>query len=82
MRAGIDNRLHGAIISAMELTLFMIPFSVVEYMPNFFYGRWALWPVDQAGVAINVVRVQHRSDSGVVPHSTWQSATSIECIRV
>lgn len=32
MRAGIDNRLHGAIISIMELTLFAIPFSVVEYM--------------------------------------------------
>ena len=33
--------MHGAVISVMELTLFVIPFSVVEYMPNFFYGRRA-----------------------------------------
>lgn len=45
MRAGIDNRLMGAIVSAMELLLFLIPFSVVEYMPLLFYGSLLVHPL-------------------------------------
>ena len=28
----MQNRVHGAIVSVMELALFFLPFSVVEYM--------------------------------------------------
>ncbi|KAK9811232.1 hypothetical protein WJX72_000395 [[Myrmecia] bisecta] len=38
MRAGVRSRVHGLIIAGSEIALFVIPFSVVEYMPNFFYG--------------------------------------------
>ncbi len=39
MRGGVTNRIHGAIISAMELALFFLPFSVVEYMVRLASGR-------------------------------------------
>jgi len=39
MRGGVTNRIHGAIISAMELALFFLPFSVVEYMVRSASGR-------------------------------------------
>jgi heme/copper-type cytochrome/quinol oxidase subunit 3 len=32
MRGGVKNRVHGAIVSGMEMILFFLPFSVVEYM--------------------------------------------------
>lgn len=35
MRAGVDNRLHGAIIAVMELALFFAPISIVQYMVRF-----------------------------------------------
>ncbi len=37
------NRLNGAVIVAMEAALFALPFSVVQYMPNFFFGALLLW---------------------------------------
>lgn len=39
MRAGVVNRLHGAIVAVMELALFFLPISVISYMPTFFYGE-------------------------------------------
>ena len=38
MRAGVTNRLHGAIVAVMELALFFLPISVISYMPTLFYG--------------------------------------------
>lgn len=38
MRAGVNNRLHGAIIAVMELALFFLPISVISYMPTLYYG--------------------------------------------
>eukprot|EP00884_Botryococcus_braunii_P017695 jgi/Botrbrau1/4609/Bobra.60_2s0094.1 len=38
MRAGIESRLHGMIIAVSEIALFLLPVSVVQYMPNFFFG--------------------------------------------
>lgn len=32
MRAGVDNRLHGAIVAIMELALFFLPISIIQYM--------------------------------------------------
>ena len=39
MRAGVTNRLHGAIVAVMELALFFLPISVISYMPTLFYGE-------------------------------------------
>eukprot|EP00879_Flechtneria_rotunda_P026975 GHRR01028828.1.p1 GENE.GHRR01028828.1~~GHRR01028828.1.p1 ORF type:complete len:515 (+),score=170.87 GHRR01028828.1:54-1547(+) len=38
MRAGVDGTAHGAIIAALEATIFLVPFSVVQYLPTFFFG--------------------------------------------
>ncbi|KAK9810835.1 hypothetical protein WJX73_000129 [Symbiochloris irregularis] len=38
MRANVTSRVHGLIIAGTEFALFVIPFSVVQYMPNFFFG--------------------------------------------
>lgn len=37
-RQGVTHPANGWVIAAAELSLFMLPISVVEYMPNFFYG--------------------------------------------
>lgn len=37
-RQGVTHPANGWVIAGAELLLFMLPISVVEYMPNFFYG--------------------------------------------
>lgn len=32
MRAGVDNRLHGWIIAVVELSLFFLPISIIQYL--------------------------------------------------
>ncbi|BDA44720.1 Uncharacterized protein C24H6.11c [Coccomyxa sp. Obi] len=38
MRAGVKTRIHGIIIAVSELVLFLVPISVVQYIPTFFFG--------------------------------------------
>ncbi|KAK9845896.1 hypothetical protein WJX81_005443 [Elliptochloris bilobata] len=38
MRAGVHTRLHGWIIACAEMAVFLVPFGIVQYMPNLFYG--------------------------------------------
>jgi hypothetical protein len=38
MRAGVTNRIHGVIISAGELAVFLLPFAAAQYLPLYFYG--------------------------------------------
>ncbi|KAF8062987.1 hypothetical protein HT031_003826 [Scenedesmus sp. PABB004] len=38
MRAGVSGVAHGAIIAGLEAAIFLLPFSVVQYLPNFFFG--------------------------------------------
>ncbi|KAK9845864.1 hypothetical protein WJX81_004564 [Elliptochloris bilobata] len=38
MRAGVHTKLHGWIIAGVELAVFLVPYSIVQYMPNLFYG--------------------------------------------
>lgn len=33
MRAGVNTRVHGAIIAAAEFSLFALPISIVQYLP-------------------------------------------------
>ncbi|GAB4817875.1 hypothetical protein N2152v2_004921 [Parachlorella kessleri] len=43
MRAGVFSRWNGVVVVIAEFGLFLLPFSVVQYMPNFFYGALLLW---------------------------------------
>jgi SulP family sulfate permease len=38
LRAGIRRRCNGAVIAALEIITFMLPFSVLDYVPIFFFG--------------------------------------------
>ncbi|MEW5305292.1 MAG: hypothetical protein WDW36_007844 [Sanguina aurantia] len=43
MRAGVNSRVMGMTIVAMELGVFLLPFDVVQFMPNFFFGALLMW---------------------------------------
>ncbi|KAL6781953.1 hypothetical protein ACKKBF_B10080 [Auxenochlorella protothecoides x Auxenochlorella symbiontica] len=43
MRAGVFSRWNGIMVAAVELTIFLLPFSIVQYMPNFFFGALLVW---------------------------------------
>ncbi|KAJ9523513.1 hypothetical protein QJQ45_007217 [Haematococcus lacustris] len=43
MRAGVRNRLAGIVLAAAELTMFALPFSVIQYCPSFLFGALLLW---------------------------------------
>ncbi|GFH14134.1 putative sulfate transporter, partial [Haematococcus lacustris] len=43
MRAGVRNRLAGIVLAAAELSMFALPFSVIQYCPSFLFGALLLW---------------------------------------
>lgn len=43
MRAGVNNRLSSGMVALAEFTVFALPFSVVQYVPKFFFGGLLLW---------------------------------------
>lgn len=43
MRAKVATRMNGIIVVACELAIFAAPFSVIEYLPLFFFGGLMLW---------------------------------------
>ncbi|GLC59516.1 hypothetical protein PLESTB_001495700 [Pleodorina starrii] len=43
MRQGVFNRVNGLAVAVVELVVFALPFSVVQYMPNFFFGALLVW---------------------------------------
>jgi sulfate permease, SulP family len=43
MRMGVDTWACGAVVAAVELALFVLPFSVMNYLPNFFFGALMCW---------------------------------------
>ncbi|GIL50885.1 hypothetical protein Vafri_6858 [Volvox africanus] len=43
MRQGVSNRANGLVVAVVELLVFALPFSVVQYMPNFFFGALLVW---------------------------------------
>lgn len=38
LRSGIRRRLNGAVIAVCEIIIFLLPFSVLDYVPIFFFG--------------------------------------------
>lgn len=38
MRAQVSSRVHGAVIAGLEILLFAVPFSFVQFLPTFYYG--------------------------------------------
>lgn len=40
---GVFNRLNGVVVAVIELAVFALPFNVVQYCPNFFFGALLLW---------------------------------------
>ena len=40
---GVFNRVNGLVVAVTELVVFALPFSVVQYMPNFFFGALLVW---------------------------------------
>jgi hypothetical protein len=38
IRAGVQSRLQGYGLGALQLTTFLLPFSLVHFLPNFYYG--------------------------------------------
>lgn len=43
MRAGVYSRWNGVVVAASEFAMFALPFPVIQYMPNFFFGALLLW---------------------------------------
>ena len=43
MRAGVFSRANGWVIAGAELAMFLMPYSVVQYLPNYFLGGLLLW---------------------------------------
>ena len=43
MRAGVNSRINGWIIAGAEFFVFALPFSLVQYLPNYFLGALLLW---------------------------------------
>jgi MFS superfamily sulfate permease-like transporter len=43
MRARVSSRMNGLVVVACELAIFMAPFSVIAYLPLFFFGGLMLW---------------------------------------
>ena len=43
MRAGVHSRINGFVIAAMMFVIFVAPFSVVEYLPSYFFGSLMMW---------------------------------------
>ena len=40
---GVFNRVNGAVVAITELVVFALPFSVVQYVPNFYFGALLVW---------------------------------------
>ena len=38
IRAGVQTRLQGWGLFALQFTTFLLPFSLVHFLPNFYYG--------------------------------------------
>lgn len=43
MRAGVHSRINGFVIAAMMFVIFVAPFSVIEYLPSYFFGSLMMW---------------------------------------
>jgi SulP family sulfate permease len=43
MRAGVNSRINGFIVSFLMLVIFVAPFSVIEYLPSYFFGSLMIW---------------------------------------
>ncbi len=43
MRAGVNSRINGYIVSILMLAIFVAPFSVIEYLPSYFFGSLMIW---------------------------------------
>lgn len=43
MRAAVATRASGIVLVICELGIFAAPFSVIEYLPLFFFGALMIW---------------------------------------
>lgn len=43
MRAGVHSRINGFVIALLMLVIFVAPFSVIEYLPSYFFGSLMIW---------------------------------------
>lgn len=43
MRAGVTSTLNGWVIAGVELLVFALPYSIVQFLPNYFLGALLLW---------------------------------------
>ncbi|CAD7702019.1 unnamed protein product [Ostreobium quekettii] len=43
IRSGVDSRVNGIVVALVEYVLFAVPFSPVNYLPNFFFGALTIW---------------------------------------
>lgn len=43
MRAAVATRASGIVLVVCELAIFAAPFSVIEYLPLFFFGSLMIW---------------------------------------
>lgn len=53
MRAGVYSRINGFVVAAMMFVIFVAPFSVIEYLPSYFFGSLMIW------IGWEIARVRH-----------------------
>lgn len=74
MRAGVHSRINGFVIAAMMFVIFVAPFSVIEYLPSYFFGSLMMW----IGWEIARVRSPFASLAGYV----HKNRNAMKCIHV
>ncbi|KAG2444838.1 hypothetical protein HXX76_001579 [Chlamydomonas incerta] len=43
MRQGVFNRINGLVVALVEITVFALPFSTIQYLPSFYFGALLVW---------------------------------------
>ncbi|KAL3148948.1 hypothetical protein ABBQ32_001807 [Trebouxia sp. C0010 RCD-2024] len=43
MRSGVHSRINGFVIALLMLAIFAAPFSVIEFLPSYFFGSLMIW---------------------------------------
>lgn len=69
MRSGVHSRINGFVIALLMLAIFVAPFSVIEFLPSYFFGSLMIWigweiarvslPVPHHSTSPLAVRLRH-----------------------
>lgn len=62
MRSGVHSRINGFVIALLMLAIFAAPFSVIEFLPSYFFGSLMIW------IGWEIARVRALPASDMISH--------------